>query len=378
MNPNEIDIMKLTPEDYLKMRDRCRELERDNILKQDHILELEHVTSELSATINRMHGGCERAIELRKLVDALFNIGRDEVVSDDEILRRMANLRDEVARLQKENIKLYKQRNQLKDEKKQQADCILKLVNELSQFRAAAKESVEKIEVLNDSISQLRNALTKEAEGTKYWADKAHQLQERISTMIYKGNSETSEAALKDADAKIQSANDRASNAKKEAKEAKERADNASERVRYLERKLRDTQNLNDALTKELARIQENLPHVVDNDADVYQKSVMRYAPSDFAHGSQRGFVYGVIGLCGEAGEASEIVKKHAFHGHILDYKHLAIELGDVLWYLAYTAYGLGYPLSKIMEINQQKLAKRYPDGKFDAERSRNREEGDI
>ena len=186
------------------------------------------------------------------------------------------------------------------------------------------------------------------------------------------------EAAVKDADAKIQSANDRAANAKKEAKAAKERAESASEQVRYLERKLRDTQNLNDALTKELARVQETLPHVVDNDADVYQKNVMRYAPSDFAHGSQRGFVYGVIGLCGEAGEASELVKKNAFHGHTLDYKHLAIELGDVLWYLSYTAYGLGYSLSQIMEINQEKLAKRYPDGKFDAERSRNREEGDI
>lgn len=141
MNPDEIDVMKLTPEDYLKMRDRCKELERDNILQREHVLELEHTNSELSATINRMHGGCQRAIELRKLVDALFNVGRDEVVSDDEILRRMKNLRDEMARLQKENIKLYKQRNQLNDEKKQQDDCILKLVNELSQFRAAAFET---------------------------------------------------------------------------------------------------------------------------------------------------------------------------------------------------------------------------------------------
>lgn len=87
---------------------------------------------------------------------------------------------------------------------------------------------------------------------------------------------------------------------------------------------------------------------------------------------------YGVIGLCGEAGEASELVKKFVYHGHTLDYKHLAIELGDVLWYIAYTAYGLGYSLSNIMAMNQEKLAKRYPDGKFDEERSRNREEGDI
>ena len=367
MNPDEIDVMKLTPEDYLKMRDRCKELERDSILQREHILELEHTNSELSATIKRMHGGCERAIELRRLVDTLFDVGRDEAVSDDEILRRMKNLRDEMARLQKENVFLYHQRNQLRNDKKQQADCILKLETELSQFRVAMKESSEKIEVLTDSISQ-------------NWADKALELHEKISTMIYKGNSDASQAALKDADAKIQSANDRAANAKKEAKEAKERAENASERVRYLERKLRDVESLNDSLMKELAsKPRYNILSVnLENAADAYQKSVMRYAPSNIVNGSQRGFVYGAIGLCGEAGEASELIKKFVYHGHTLDYKHLAIELGDVLWYISYTAYGLGYSLSNIMAMNQEKLAKRYPDGKFDEERSRNREEGDI
>lgn len=378
MNPDEIDVMKLTPEDYLKMRDRCKELERDSILQREHILELEHTNSELSATIKRMHGGCERAIELRRLVDTLFNVGRDEAVSDDEILRRMKNLRDEMARLQKENVFLYHQRNSLRNDKKQQADCILKLETELSQFRVAMKESSEKIEVLNDSIDQLNKALADEAKGSKYWADEAHRAQKRIAEMIYKGDANAYEAALKDADAKIQSANDRAANAKKEAKEAKERAESASERVRYLERKLRDVGSLNDSLMKELANRQEALLQVVENDADVYQRSVMRYAPSNIVNGSQRGFVYGAIGLCGEAGEASELVKKFVYHGHTLDYKHLAIELGDVLWYIAYTAYGLGYSLSNIMAMNQEKLAKRYPDGKFDEERSRNREEGDI
>ena len=370
MNPDEIDVMKLTPEDYLKMRDRCKELERDNILQHEHILELERTNSELSATINRMHGGCERAIELRRLVDTLFDVGRDEVVSDDEILRRMKNLRDEMARLQKENVLLYHQRNQLRNDKKQQADCILKLETELSQFRVAMKESAEKIEVLNDSISQLNKALADEAKGTKYWADEAHRAQRRIAEMIY------SEAALKDADAKIQSANDRAANAKKEAKEAKERADSASERVRYLDRKLRDVESLNDSLMKELARRQEALRQVIDNDADVYQQNVLRYAPN--YHDYMSNVIYAAMGICGEAGEASELIKKYAYHGHMIDSEHLARELGDVLWYVSYMAHLFGYPLGKIMAMNQEKLAKRYPDGKFDEERSRNREEGDI
>lgn len=370
MNPDEIDVMKLTPEDYLKMRDYCKELERDNILQREHILELEHTNSELSATIKRMHGGCERAIELRRLVDTLFNVGRDEAVSDDEILRRMKNLRDEMARLQKENVFLYHQRNSLRNDKKQQADCILKLETELSQFRVAMKESSEKIEVLNDSIDQLNKALADEAKGTKYWADEAHRAQRRIAEMIY------SEAALKDADAKIQSANDRAANAKKEAKEAKERAESASERVRYLERKLRDVGSLNDSLMKELANRQEALLQVVEHNADAYQKSVLQYAPDH--HDYLLNVIYAAMGMCGEAGEASELIKKYAYHGHTIDSEHLARELGDVLWYVSYMAHLFGYPLGKIMTMNQEKLAKRYPDGKFDEERSRNREEGDI
>ena len=40
MNPDEIDVMKLTPEDYLKMRDRCSELENEKKQQADYILEL--------------------------------------------------------------------------------------------------------------------------------------------------------------------------------------------------------------------------------------------------------------------------------------------------------------------------------------------------
>ena len=376
MNPDEIDVMKLTPEDYLKMRDRCKELERDNILQRGRIMELEYTNSELSATINRMHGGCERAIELRRLVDTLFNVGRDEVVSDDEILRRMKNLRDEMARLQKENVSLYDQRNSLRNDKKQQADCILKLETELSQFRVAMKESSEKIEVLNDSIDQLNKELADKDKVTKYWADEANRVKKRISEMIYNSESNASETALKDADAKIQSANDRAANAKKEAKEAKERAESASERVRYLERKLRDVESLNDSLMKEMARRQGGQAEIREHDADMYQLDVLKYAP-DYQH-YKLNVLYAAIGMCGEAGEVSELVKKYEYHGHAVDTEHLARELGDVLWYVSYMAHLFGYPLGKIMEMNQEKLAKRYPDGKFDAERSRNRKEDDI
>ena len=76
-----------------------------------------------------------------------------------------------------------------------------------------------------------------------------------------------------------------------------------------------------------------------------------------------------VMGLCGESGEATDIVKKHLFQGHDLDKEKLAKELGDIAWYLAEAATALELDLEDIFEANIEKLRKRYPEG-FDADRS--------
>ena len=84
--------------------------------------------------------------------------------------------------------------------------------------------------------------------------------------------------------------------------------------------------------------------------------------------------INGVMGLCGESGEAIDIVKKWLAQGHELDKEKLAKELGDIAWYLAETAYALDIPLEDILQANIDKLRKRYPEG-FDKERSINRTE---
>lgn len=83
--------------------------------------------------------------------------------------------------------------------------------------------------------------------------------------------------------------------------------------------------------------------------------------------------INGVMGLCGESGEAIDIVKKHLAQGHELDREKLAKELGDVAWYLAETAHAIGYSLDEICRMNIEKLAKRYPEG-FSSDKSVNRE----
>lgn len=98
------------------------------------------------------------------------------------------------------------------------------------------------------------------------------------------------------------------------------------------------------------------------------------------ANGSDSEFpmiLNGVMGLAGESGECVDLVKKSLFQGHSLDREHLARELGDVAWYLAVSAYAIGYDLHTVLQMNIDKLRKRYPDG-FDPNLSQHREEGDL
>ena len=98
-----------------------------------------------------------------------------------------------------------------------------------------------------------------------------------------------------------------------------------------------------------------------------YQKLALRTLNNKLS--DKEVLINGVMGLCGESGEAIDIVKKHLSQGHELDKEKLANELGDIAWYLAETAYIIGYDLEDILNMNIAKLKKRYSDG-FDTERS--------
>ena len=102
-----------------------------------------------------------------------------------------------------------------------------------------------------------------------------------------------------------------------------------------------------------------------------YQRLALRTLNPDLS--PRDVLINGVMGLCGESGEAIDIVKKHLAQGHELDREKLAKELGDVAWYLAETADAIGYSLDEICQMNIDKLKARYPEG-FSAENSIRRE----
>ena len=107
-----------------------------------------------------------------------------------------------------------------------------------------------------------------------------------------------------------------------------------------------------------------------------YQNAALRTAQTDKLLAIDL-LINSALGLCGESGEVADLVKKHRFQGHDLDFDHIAKELGDIAWYLAVGAYAIGYDLEKILQMNVDKLKARYPDG-FSTDRSLHRAENDV
>lgn len=87
----------------------------------------------------------------------------------------------------------------------------------------------------------------------------------------------------------------------------------------------------------------------------------------------QERLMHALCGLSSETGEVMGLFQKR-LQGHLLETEELQKELGDVLWFLSAICTSFGWRLSEIAELNRKKLRARYPDGKFDPERSVNRE----
>ncbi|MCM1131071.1 MAG: nucleoside triphosphate pyrophosphohydrolase family protein [Roseburia sp.] len=73
--------------------------------------------------------------------------------------------------------------------------------------------------------------------------------------------------------------------------------------------------------------------------------------------------VNAVMGLCGEAGEATDLVKKHLFQNHEFNKEDFIKELGDIAWYLAEACTAVDVDLEEVLEKNITKLKLRFPNG---------------
>lgn len=86
-------------------------------------------------------------------------------------------------------------------------------------------------------------------------------------------------------------------------------------------------------------------------------------------------------GICAEAGEYAEVVKKILFQSKPYNEDnvfHMRREIGDILFYISMACDALGFSIDEAIKMNVEKLSARYPNGTFDAYFSENRKEGDV
>lgn len=73
--------------------------------------------------------------------------------------------------------------------------------------------------------------------------------------------------------------------------------------------------------------------------------------------------MHGAIGISGEAGELMDAVKKHVMYGKPLDSSNVLEEVGDLLWYISLVLNSVDSTFEEVMQLNHDKLEKRYPGG---------------
>lgn len=88
-------------------------------------------------------------------------------------------------------------------------------------------------------------------------------------------------------------------------------------------------------------------------------KEYQDFVKSMKVYPEEHAIVYPTLGMMGEAGEASEKVKKWLRGDKELDRYNLLLEASDVLWYITALADDLGYDLEDLVNGNVEKLTSR-------------------
>lgn len=70
--------------------------------------------------------------------------------------------------------------------------------------------------------------------------------------------------------------------------------------------------------------------------------------------------MHAALGICGEAGEVAEAIKKAVVYGKIIDRNYIIEEIGDLRFYIQALCNVLKIDEQEILNANGAKLAKRY------------------
>lgn len=73
--------------------------------------------------------------------------------------------------------------------------------------------------------------------------------------------------------------------------------------------------------------------------------------------------IHMILGVCGEAGELLDAVKKATIYRKEIDLRNVIEELGDIEFYLQGIRNHFRFSRDEIIEANHGKLSRRYPNG---------------
>ena len=128
-------------------------------------------------------------------------------------------------------------------------------------------------------------------------------------------------------------------------------------------------------------KYQEFVDAVTSNESKNYYDFAQRIAILQDQDFPTERLLTAAVGMSAESGEFTEVIKKIIFQGKSVNEEnlfHLKRELGDIMWYVMQACMGLDITLDEVIEMNVDKLVKRYPGGEFDVHYSENRQEGDL
>lgn len=103
----------------------------------------------------------------------------------------------------------------------------------------------------------------------------------------------------------------------------------------------------------------ENNTNMEEYSFNLFQAQSMRTAKD---MGAESDLMHACLGLCSEAGEFADAIKKSFAYDKELDIENLVEELGDILWFVALACKALELPMETVAINNVAKLFHRYPE----------------
>lgn len=94
-------------------------------------------------------------------------------------------------------------------------------------------------------------------------------------------------------------------------------------------------------------------------------EAMLRFAWPGHRDDPATALTLGALGIAGEAGEVTDLIKKWLYHDKPRDREALLREVGDVLFYAALVCHAVGATLDDAAAAELDKLARRFPSGVF-------------